>query len=98
MFFYIYVFIIFISDSIYASYCSRKTYARMQEQIMVNLNVSTWEQITKDYPMSSAFDSLKPFFITFKKIVSVHLLYYILCQFSRNVLQLLCYVKFIEMC
>ena len=38
---------------------------------MARLNVSTWEQIEKDYPMSNAFDSLKPFFITFKKIARV---------------------------
>ena len=78
MVFDIYVFIIFISNSIFASYCSHKTYVRMQVQMMVRLNVSTWEQITKDYPMSSAFDSLKPFFITFKKIVSV----FIYCIFA----------------
>ena len=84
MFFNIYVFIICISNSIFASYCSHKTYVRMQEQMMVRLNVLTWEEITKDYSMSNAFYSLKPFFLTFKKIVSV----FIYCSFTiyRNVL------------
>lgn len=44
---------------------------RIQEQMAVRLNCESWEEVTRDYPLSSSYEALAPFKLAFSKIVSL---------------------------
>ena len=53
---------------------------------MLRLNVDTWEQVQNEYPNARSYESLKPYFITFQKLVSASIYLYLF-----SILVMYCY-------
>lgn len=75
-----YQYLIFLSSFIFDSH---KVYCRMQGQMMLRLNCTSWEDVQKDYPKSSSQDALKFHFLAFKNIVSSKLNFLLIFLFCE---------------
>ena len=48
---------------------SHKVYKKIQEVMMKQLECSTWDQVTEEYPTTSSYKALQEYFIAFREWV-----------------------------
>ena len=47
---------------------SHKIYMRIQEEMVILLDEKSWEDVKCNYPESSSMETLKQFYVAFKKV------------------------------
>ena len=52
-------------------FSSHKVYMKIQDVMMKQLSCLTWDQVIKEYPITSSYKALLEYFIAFKDWVSI---------------------------